>query len=234
MKVSSILSIIFILMSCSDISKKTAINTIGPLEKQSAIHTINPYDSLLIPLSEGNMWFFDISYQDISTGRFLEPNQEFPFPQADTLYVHGSTQLDSSPCSLIRTLSVQKGGTWYTPREKGIYSWAQDPQDTTSMPVFSLTYKYPAYNNEKYSANGVNVIVKDTAALISVPAGTFTCYHYFSKTPGPNGGIFENNVWLSKGIGMIKNESVLYTKGVNPVRRIVQLRKYLHSNSASR
>lgn len=54
------------------------------------------------------MWFFDISYQDISTGRFLEPNQEFPFPQADTLYVHGSTQLDSSPCSLIRTLSVQK------------------------------------------------------------------------------------------------------------------------------
>lgn len=234
MKVYPVLSIIFILMSCSDITKKTDINTVVPLEKQSDNKTINPYDSLLIPLSEGNMWCFDISYQDISTGRFIEPNQEFPFPQADTLYVHGSTQLDSSPCSLIRTLSVKKGGTWYTPREKGIYSWAQDPQDTTSLPVFSLTYKYPALKNEKYSANGVNVIVKDTAALLSVPAGNFMCYHYYSITPGPNGGTFENNVWLSKGIGMIKNESVLYTKGVNPVRRIVQLRKYLHSNSASR
>ena len=67
MKVYPVLSIIFILMSCSDISKKNDINTVVTLEKQSDNKTINPYDSLLIPLSEGNMWYFDISYQDIST-----------------------------------------------------------------------------------------------------------------------------------------------------------------------
>jgi hypothetical protein len=136
--------------------------------------------------------------------------------------------LDSNPCSLIRTISTPKGGTWYTVRAKGIYSWPQDPEDTTDVPVFSLTYKYPAIKGETYKANGVKVEVKDTAAKITVPAGSFSCYYYVSLFNAPGNVSFENHVWLSKGVGMVKNESIMYQKGVEPVRRIVSLRRYIH------
>jgi|Laugresu1bdmlbsd_1035121.scaffolds.fasta_scaffold04927_3 hypothetical protein len=185
-------------------------------------------DTLMMPLTPNSAWFFDISYQDVNTGKFLEPNADFPFPSGDTLYVHGSTMLDSNPCSLIRTISTPKGGTWYTVRAKGIYSWPQDPQDTTEVPVFSLTYKYPAIKGETYKANGVKVEVKDTAAKLTVPAGSFSCYYYVSLFNAPGNVSFENHVWLSKGVGMVKNESIMYQKGIDPVRRIVSLRRYIH------
>lgn len=185
-------------------------------------------DTLMMPLTPNSAWFFDISYQDVNTGRFLEPNADFPFPTGDTLYVHGSTMLDSSPCSLIRTISTPKGGTWYTVRAKGIYSWPQDPEDTTEVPVFSLTYKYPAMKGETYKANGVKVEVKDIEAKLTVPAGSFSCYYYVSLFNAPGNVSFENHVWLSKGVGMVKNESIMYQKGIDPVRRIVSLRRYIH------
>lgn len=185
-------------------------------------------DTLMMPLTPNTAWFFDVSYQDVNTGKFLEPSAEFPFPTGDTLYVHGSTMLDSNPCSLVRTISAPKGGTWYTVREKGIYSWPQDPDDTTEIPVFSLTYKYPAEKGESYTANGVKVEVKDISAKISVPAGTFSCYYYVSFFKAPGNVTFENHVWLSKGIGMVKNESIMRQKGVEPVRRIVSLKGFIH------
>ena len=185
-------------------------------------------DSLMMPLTPNTAWFFDVSYQDVNSGKFLEPSTEFPFPTGDTLYVHGSTMLDSNPCSLVRTISAPKGGTWYTVRAKGIYSWPQDPDDTTEIPVFSLTYKYPADKGETYTANGVKVEVKDIDAKITVPSGTFSCYYYVSLFNAPGNVTFENHVWLSKGIGMVKNESVMRQKGVEPVRRIVSLRGFIH------
>ena len=185
-------------------------------------------DSLMMPLTTNTAWFFDVSYQDVNTGKFLEPSAEFPFPTGDTLYVHGSTMLDSNPCSLVRTISAPKGGTWYTVRAKGIYSWPQDPDDTTEVPIFSLTYKYPAKKGETYTANGVKVEVKDIEAKLSVPAGTFSCYYYVSLFNAPGNVAFENHVWLAKGIGMVKNESIMYQKGVDPVRRIVSLRGFIH------
>ena len=185
-------------------------------------------DTLMMPLTPNTAWFFDITYQDVNTGKFLEPSAEFPFPTGDTLYVHGSTMLDSNPCSLVRTISAPKGGTWYTVRAKGIYSWPQDPDDTTEIPVFSLTYKYPAEKGETYTANGVKVEVKDIESKITVPAGTFPCYYYVSLFNAPGNVTFENHVWLSRGIGMVKNESIMRQKGVDPVRRIVTLRGFIH------
>lgn len=188
-------------------------------------------DSLLMPLAPNTVWFFDIAYQDIQSGKFLDPTAEFPFPLGDTLYVHGSTMLDSNPCSLIRTTATPKGGTWYTVRKKGIYSWPQDPDDTTDIPVFSLTYKYPANKGETYASNGVKVEVKDTASMISVPAGSFTCYYYVSFSKAPGNVMFENHVWLSKGVGMVKNEAIMHQKDIAPVRRIVSLRKFVHGTN---
>jgi hypothetical protein len=185
-------------------------------------------DTLMIPLTPNSAWFFDVAYQDMNTGKFLEPSTDFPFPLGDTLYVLGSTMLDSNPCSLIRTISTPKGGTWYTVRAKGIYSWPQDPDDTTEVPVFSLTYKYPAMKGETYKANGVKVEVKDIEAKLTVPAGTFSCYYYVSLFNAPGNVSFENHVWLSKGVGMVKNESIMYQKGIDPVRRIVSLRRFIH------
>jgi hypothetical protein len=221
-------SALFILIGCSEESQEQnsqsqEINTIPrkhPLRERD--------DTLMIPLTPNTAWFFDIAYQDVKTGRFLEPTPEFPFPKGDTLYVHGSTMLDSNPCSLVRTIATPKGGTWYTVREKGVYSWPQDPEDTTEVPVFSLTYKFPAMKGETYKANGVKVVVKDTAARITVPGGTFECHYYVSNSIAPGNVIFENHVWLSKGIGMIKNESIMYQKGIDPVRRIVALRTFIH------
>lgn len=185
-------------------------------------------DTLMMPLTPNSAWFFDVAYQDVNTGKFLEPSADFPFPLGDTLYVLGSTMLDSNPCSLIRTISTPKGGTWYTVRAKGIYSWPQDPDDTTEVPVFSLTYKYPAMKGETYKANGVKVEVKDIEAKLTVPAGTFSCYYYVSLFNAPGNVSFENHVWLSKGVGMVKNESIMYQKGIDPVRRIVSLRRFIH------
>jgi len=205
----------------NDSKQISTVNTIKhPLRERD--------DTLMMPLTPNSSWFFDISYQDVNTGRFLEPNADFPFPSGDTLYVHGSTMLDSNPCSLIRTISTPKGGTWYTVRAKGIYSWPQDPEDTTEVPVFSLTYKYPAIKGETYKANGVKVEVKDIEAKLTVPAGTFPCYYYVSLFNAPGNVSFENHVWLSKGVGMVKNESIMYQKGIDPVRRIVSLRRYIH------
>jgi len=185
-------------------------------------------DTLLMPLTTNTAWYFDIAYQDIGTGTFLNPSAEFPFPQGDTLYVHGSTMLDSNPCSLIRTTATQKGGTWYTIRSKGVYSWPQDPEDTTDVPVFSLTYKYPAQKGEIYTSNGVKVEVRDTSATITVPAGSFTCFYYVSYSKAPGNVVFENHVWLSKGIGMVRNEAIMHQKVIAPVRRIVTLRRFIH------
>ena len=217
-----------ILFSCSE----DAIEKIETRQFSQAKTIKHPLrerdDTLMMPLAPNTAWFFDISYQDVNTGTFLEPNAEFPFPSGDTLYVHGSTMLDSNPCSLIRTISTPKGGTWYTVRAKGIYSWPQDPDDTTEVPVFSLTYKYPAKKGETYTANGVKVEVKETEAKLNVPAGTFTCLYYVSFFNAPGNVTFENHVWLARGIGMVKNESIMYQKGVEPVRRIVSLRKYIH------
>ena len=220
----------FFIQSCSDSKNNDEMNSPSSLQIDSSLLLIKQRDdSLLIPLAEGNEWIFDVSYQDMATGTMLKPNDEFPFPTADTLYVHGSTELDGNPCSLIRTLAVPKGGTWYTNRAKGMYSWPQDPDDTTSTPVFSLTYKYPATKGETYTANGVSVEVKDTAASITVPAGTFKCFYYYSVSKAPGGGSFENFVWLAKGIGMIRNEAIMRSKGVEPVRRIVALRRFTHA-----
>jgi hypothetical protein len=40
--------------------------------------------------------------------------------------------------------------------------------------------------------------------------------------------MFENHVWLSKGIGMVKNEAIMHQKDIAPVRRIVALRRFIH------
>ena len=40
-------------------------------------------DTLLMPLTPNTAWFFDISYQDVNTGKFLEPNADYPFPLGD-------------------------------------------------------------------------------------------------------------------------------------------------------
>jgi len=219
---------VLILCSCTDDAAEK-METRQFSESKTIKHPLRERDdTLMMPLAPNSAWFFDISYQDVNTGKFLEPNAEFPFPIGDTLYVHGSTMLDSNPCSLIRTISAPKGGTWYTVREKGIYSWPQDPDDTTEVPVFSLTYKYPANKGETYKANGVKVEVKDTKATLTVPAGTFSCYYYVSLFNAPGNVVFENHVWLSKGIGMVRNESIMYQKGVDPVRRIVSLRRFIH------
>ena len=216
------------LISCNDEHIQwQEVSTDSP--QQSMKHPLKQRDdTLMMPLTTNSAWFFDIAYQDIATGTFLNPTAEFPFPQGDTLYVHGSTMLDSNPCSLIRTSASPKGGTWYTVRAKGIYSWPQDPDDTTDIPVFSLTYKYPANKGETYTSNGVKVEVRDTAANISVPAGSFPCYYYVSFSKAPGNVMFENHVWLSKGIGMVKNEAIMHQKDIAPVRRIVALRRFIH------
>lgn len=225
---SALLFISFFMMSCNegqmernDSKQETTIETIKhPLKLRD--------DTLLMPLTTNTAWFFDIAYQDIETGTFLRPTAEFPFPQSDTLYVHGSTMLDSNPCSLIRTSAAPKGGTWYTIRQKGVYSWPQDPEDTTEVPVFSLTYKYPARKGENYTSNGIRVEVRDTAANISVPAGSFSCFYYVSFSKAPGKVMFENHVWLSKGFGMVRNEAIMHQKDIAPVRRIVTLRRFIH------
>lgn len=178
------------------------------------------------------MWIFSVEYQDLNTGQIIPPTQDFPYARFDTLYVHGTTLLGDRMCALLRTPSALAGGMWYTHRAKGIYSWIQDPADTTQQPVFYLTYKYPAAKGEIYESNHIKVDVKDTAEYIKVQAGNYNCYVYHSIAPATGGGTYENTVWIAPGTGMIQNDGILRQKGQNSMLRRVKLMSFVKGSGA--
>ncbi len=76
----------------------------------------------------------------------------------------------------------------------------------SSIHLGELAYKYPAQVNEGYYSSYYNdsIIVLSINSTVTVPAGTFNCYQYFTYRLW---GTYTGYIYVSPGIGFVKSES---------------------------
>jgi hypothetical protein len=86
----------------------------------------------------------------------------------------------------------------------GTHLIKQSINGTNVSSIESLLFKYPATLNEVYlSYDSVKVKVISINENVTVPAGTFSCYHYQTNE---NGYLSDN--YISPGVGMIKQNNL--------------------------
>jgi len=71
-----------------------------------------------------------------------------------------------------------------------------------------LAYKYPAQVNDGYYSSYYNdsIIVLSINSTVTVPAGTFNCYQYFTYRLW---GTYAGYIYVSPEIGFVKSESYI-------------------------
>lgn len=144
---------------------------------------------VIIPLSVGNKWIGEAT--DYASGAVFRI-------RVDTIGVEKDTVIDGERRYLI---SRQNG---YVNRSDGAYAWGLgqggDPL---------LQFKYPAQVGDSVvhgdSTLKIVVHVLSTDEFVTVPAGTYSCFHYFITG---NVSQFETDYFVAPNIGYVKVVSI--------------------------
>ena len=167
-----------------------------------------PEKSALIPLEIGNVWQY-----------------------VDTLF--GEPPRISAITESVDVVQELNGQTWYRTQQKAVsdgvtysfeyltcnradgYYWLPLSNADT---VPRLVWKYPAEIGDTFNLQGsARTIVKSTNAVITSPAGTFSCYLYaWEYAPGM---LRSDSTWIAPCVGIVKYVSVDSTT-VTSVRRL--------------
>ena len=146
----------------------------------------------LLPLAVGNEWVFR-STTTYTTG---SP----PASRLDTIRVVSDTTVGSETWYHL-TDTGQKTSYYVTLRVDGVWKDLASPR---------LLYRYPATAGQTYAFSpDESIQVVRTDASISVPAGTFSAFHYrfLRERIDLNGQVYENtypcDYYLAPGIGWV-------------------------------
>ncbi len=147
-------------------------------------HDTNPLviADVIYPLTIGNTWIFKVlSYDTLGNQYELMPSQ---------ILITGDTVIQGQQCYL--------GYETYFNRSDGLYCFTGD-----SGSPFALLYKYPAKVGDSYSEGNRTITVVSVNDTITVPAGTFVCYHYEVLAPYAD----TEERYLAPKIGLVMVES---------------------------
>ena len=144
---------------------------------------------VIMPLAVGNKWIAEyLEYNDGGVSR----------RRLDTTSVERDTVIDGE---LRYMISVATG---YVNRDDGLYMWGLDRQ--LGSPV--LFFKYPASVGDEirpssHAGDSVWLVirVRSVNESVTVPAGTFSCYHYVFAT---NTGQEISRSYLAPNVGFVK------------------------------
>lgn len=176
-----ILLSILSIMSCSD----------------DAVSTPSDPSVGIIPLKTGNSWTFLTTFYDtVGVVKFTNEVKETIYGDtsiAGTKWFYPSTTHD------IMVTNLTDGYHW---REQFVGGSGAEEM---------LVWKYPAVKGDFFPYAGVSVFILSTSEVVTVPAGTFDCYHYWSTYRNAAGDTVTGHMdaWLSPNIGMVKVEGYL-------------------------
>jgi hypothetical protein len=170
------------------------------------LSTPQPIDSgFILPLSVGNEW----NYKD--TG--FDFDGTIKFPEIDFSYnlrIKKDTVIGGNLWSQIVSLPESNDAgfrEWLSNRQNGL--WEGYPQSGDSLTWLRLPY--PAEAGTKATARYDEWWVVSNNVMVTVPAGTFRCYHYKVKSLGNWSYGIINDYFYSPNIGLIRINGYTHT-----------------------
>jgi hypothetical protein len=166
-------------------------------------------DTVIFPLTIGNEWLS--SYTEYNTsGGIIDAG-------TSATRVVGDSTVNDWLWHIVVDSMTGGGRSLWTNREDGLW-WYTD----TSAVQEALVLKYPANTNDTYPYYDLTVRVASTNAIVTVPAGQFTCYYYELDAPivGTIG-----KIWAAPNIGLVKAEQY----NLNIIWLYLQMRVELES-----
>jgi hypothetical protein len=166
------------------------LSTIFGCKKDSSpIVPPNP-TPVIMPVEIGNRWVRQITLYDTSGVPF--------YSGIDSIIVLRDTLISNKRCFVLplkgaeRVLSNQSDGlSWYL----GTFGWG-------------LEYKYPGLPGDSFYYIGSDAVsrIVATDSVLTVPAGTFSCYHYstFINPSYPIHGRLEE--YVAPNLGFVQSE----------------------------
>jgi hypothetical protein len=146
------------------------------------IDNSNNSTSQIIPLNVGNQWMRQITNYD-TTGNMY-------YSKVDTIQVLRDTTIQSEKWWFL-------GAGIFTNRSDGFYDY-----ESSSPNEISLLFKYPTSTNNTYTYRGTPMKVMSIGDSVSVPAGTFVCYHFRQGVDS----VSYSDFYISPNIGTVKEE----------------------------
>ncbi len=183
-----ILTFCFILVSC----KNSTETNVLPTPK-----------SVIMPLAINNEWAYidifggggPISFTNTDTIKFIST---FVFG-ADTVYVNPVETYYTNRSDGLWT------ETYGSPNQTLIAKYPAQPGDIFGHDSFTITVPSDPIPNDTLSAQ---IVVDSINALVTVPAGNYTCYRYRADYYGTKHIlVYRQNAYYSVNTGMIKRES---------------------------
>ncbi len=147
-------------------------------------------DSVIFPLTIGNEWLSNFTEYNTSGGVVATGTS--------STRVVGDSTVNDWLWQIVIDSTTGGDSTLWTNREDGAWSYTD-----TSATQEALALKYPANPNDTYPYYDLTVRVASTSAIVTVPAGQFTCYYYELNAPviGTIG-----KIWAAPNVGIVKAE----------------------------
>jgi hypothetical protein len=160
-------------------------------------------EDVIVPLAVGNYWIYQVT--------LYEPEGVVKRVTFDTIQVVGDTILVDSVWYTIDDSSVPEDILpCYTNREQGFYRvFLRPPRAINVNDTAGLAAKYPTHEGDTFTVrSGLFswlVTVESTDMEVTVPAGSFTTYCYYSDFHSPH------RTYYAVGVGNVKSEAWWWT-----------------------
>lgn len=158
----------------------------------------------IMPLALGNFWVYQQLYYD-SNGNLTDS-------EIDTLLVKRQFTYNGKVYFSFDEYDEEHQDEGLRNADGGLYQLNYDYDNETFSE--DLMFKYPAKTGDVFMINEEEVKVISTNATISVPKGSFSCYHYKIESeyideddPSYSRKIIEN-LYMAPGVGMVKYEII--------------------------
>jgi hypothetical protein len=152
-------------------------------------------DGVIMPITQGNSWDYKITASDSSSSGFEERIL------THTMLLQTDTTISNQKWHIL------KG--FFGPDDSLLIQNTSDGMRVFEADTAALVFKYPAQANTSYSLPDENNTIKviSTNALVTVPKGQFTCYHYRQeRVISPRVTIID--FYLAPNIGIVKIDQV--------------------------
>jgi len=157
-------------------------------------------DQQFYPLKVGNYWKYKITSKDSSFQPGYSVKTEIV--QKDSLIRNAKWYFIALD---IEGIGVY-GGRYYVNMNRGLCK-------TSGSDTSEILYKYPCAKNDLYYSSGINDTTKviDVDVLVISQLGSFKCIVYQKVLTPTDGATLYTNIFVSKGVGVIKEEYFVFT-----------------------
>ncbi len=156
----------------------------------------------LFPLKTGNTWTYKTTRMDTVI------SSHFNKVIGDTIILGETWSRVSYDDALVSIMKNKSDGLWF-----------MNPTKSTSG-IAILYYKYPVPAGTQYvTTDGVNVTVVSVNETVTVPMGTFSCYHYTMTYP--NSEVYQE--YYCPGKGLVRMDKFAVNGGISVLKEKVEL-----------